>query len=396
MKKDKGFVIVVITIIFLIAICIPCKFVLVKLSVMDINGDNFVSYVEKSENNFLDKISNIVKRVENSIENKVTNYFPFYNELNAMYMNSNYMMDKVFYKDVPIKKNSDGEYIFFDKVNGIYYLTSKYSDVELRERVDKQVKFFNSLSNKGLDVSIYIPTRLELTRIKNDNLNKYIDEFESKLDSNINVRIMDVKDISEYKNYFYKTDHHWSILGALDGYSDICNMLGIEMIDNLNVIEHKERKYYGSLAKSALSNEVNDYITDVDINLDYDVCVNGLNKDDLFKPRVIRLDRSYIYYDYYIQYFNGQYGNIVYDYHDRSKDNLLIIGDSYVWQIDYLIAASFNKTHVVNLRYDEYKNNEFNLSKYVKDNDIDKVLFLYDGGSTLFDQYNYDFERRVK
>ena len=29
-------------------------------------------------------------------------------------------------------------------------------------------------------------------------------------------------------------------------------------------------------------------------------------------------------------------------------------------------------------------------------NDIHKVLFLYDGESILFDQYNYDFIRRVK
>ena len=44
----------------------------------------------------------------------------------------------------------------------------------------------------------------------------------------------------------------------------------------------------------------------------------------------------------------------------------------------------------------EYKNKEFNLSKYVSDNNISKVLFLYDGGSSIFDQYNYDFEGRVK
>ena len=154
--------------------------------------------------------------------------------------------------------------------------------------------------------------------------------------------------------------------------------------------------YYGSLAKTALNDNINDYISDVDIKLDYDVYVNGKSADSLFKPREIRLDRSYKYYDYYVQYFNGQYGNVVYDYHNNDKENLLIIGDSYSWQIDYLIANSFNKTHVINLRYDEYKNKDFNLSKYVSDNNISKVLFLYEGGSTIFDQYDYDFEGRVK
>ena len=366
MQKDKKLVIVFLVILFGICLCIPCKFVLVKIGVMSMNMDNFLEYKEKDVNNVVDKINNVIGRIENSVENKVTNYFPFYNVI----------------------------YIFYDKVNDFYYLTNKYTSKELDERLDSQVKFFNELSKKKIDVNIYIPTRYEFTTLKKDNLNNYVGEFVSKLDSNINVRVMDVKSIDEYKEYFYKTDHHWTINGALDGYKDICDMLNIDAINNLNIVKHKERKYYGSLAKTALNDNINDYISDVDIKLDYDVYVNGKSADSLFKPREIRLDRSYKYYDYYVQYFNGQYGNVV--YHNSDKENLLIIGDSYSWQIDYLIASSFNKTHVINLRYDEYKNKKFNLSKYVSDNNISKVLFLYEGGSSMFDQYDYDFEGRVK
>ena len=396
MQKDKKIVIAFLVILFGICLCIPCKFVLVKIGVMSINMDNFLEYKEKDVNNVVDKINNVVGRIENSVENKVTNYFPFYNVINSLYDKVDFTSNKILFKDVPIKKNSDGEYIFYDKVNDFYYLTNKYTSKELDERLDSQVKFFNNLSKKKIDVNIYIPTRYEFTTLKKDNLNNYVGEFVSKLDSNINVRVMDVKSIDEYKEYFYKTDHHWTIKGALDGYKDICDMLNIDAINNLNIVKHKERMYYGSLAKTALNDNINDYISDVDIKLDYDVYVNGKSADSLFKPREIRLDRSYKYYDYYVQYFNGQYGNVVYDYHNSDKENLLIIGDSYSWQIDYLIASSFNKTHVINLRYDEYKNKKFNLSKYVSDNNISKVLFLYEGGSSMFDQYDYDFEGRVK
>jgi len=351
MQKDKKLVIAFLVIVFGICLCIPCKFVLVKIGVMSINMDNFSEYKEKDVNNVVDKINNIVGRIENSVENKVTNYFPFYNEINSLYNKVDFASNKILFKDVPIKKNSDGEYIFYDKVNGFYYLTNKYTSKELNERLDSQVKFFNELSKKGIDVNIYIPTRYEFTTLKKDNLSNYVSEFVSKLDSDINVRVMDVKSIDEYKEYFYKTDHHWTIKGALDGYKDICDMLGIDAINNLNIVEHKERMYYGSLTKTALNDNINDYISDVDIKLDYDVYVNGKTADSLFKPREIRLDRDYKYYDYYVQYFNGQYGNVVYDYHNSDKENLLIIGDSYSWQIDYLIASSFNKTHVINLRY---------------------------------------------
>ena len=291
---------------------------------------------------------------------------------------------------------SHGEYVFYDKNNEFYFLENKYSDKDLEERLNRQVDSFNELSKKGIDLYIYIPTRYEFTTLKTNNLSKYTEEFVNKLNENIKVKVMNVDTIDNYKKYFYKTDHHWTINGALKGYEDITDMLNISKVDNLNITEHKERKYYGSLAKTALNDLIFDYISDIDLDLNYNVSLNDKEKDELFKPREIRLDRSYKYYDYYVSYFNGQYGNVVYDYNDDTKDNLLIVGDSYSWQIDYLIASSFNKTHVVNLRYDEYKNNNFDLIKYVTKNNINKVLFLYDGGSTLFDQYNYNFEGRVK
>ena len=300
MQKDKRLVVVFLVVIFGVFLCIPSKFILVKMGIMSMNMDNFSEYKGNTEKNIVDKLNNIVGKMENNIENKVTNYFPLYSNLNTLYQRVNFASNKLLFKDVPIKTNSDGEYIFYDKVNEFYYLTNKYSDEELDARLEKQVKFFNELSNKGINVNIYIPTRYEFTELKENNLSKFLDEFVNKLDSKINTRVMNVTSIDEYKKYFYKTDHHWTIYGALDGYQDICDMLGIQKLNDLNALEHKEKKYYGSLAKTALNDSINDYISDVDIKLDYDVYVNGKETDKLFKPREIRLDRDYKYYDYYV------------------------------------------------------------------------------------------------
>lgn len=392
--RDRKLIIMFLGLILGIFIAIPCNFVLVRLGVLEINRDNFSEYVGVVETNVVDKFNNLVGKVEKKLENTYTNYFPFYNSINGLYQNANFYSNSLIYKDIPIKVNSDGEYVFYNKKDGFYYLENKYDEKELNKRLDNQVEFFNKLS-KNVDLYIYIPTRYEYTTLKENNLNAYLDKFKEKLNNNIKVRIMNVQNIEEYKTYFYKTDHHWTINGALDAYESIMDMMEKKSIDYGNIVKHEEKKYYGSLAKSALIDNVNDYISDIDIMLDYKVLVNGDEADSLFKPRLIRLDRSYKYYDYYVSYFNGQYGNVLYDY-NNDEENLLILGDSYTWQIDYLIAASFDKTHVINLRYDEYKNSEFNLTKYANDNNISKVLILYDGGSTLFDQYNYDFEGRVK
>lgn len=397
MKRDKIFNAVFCGIIGGVCLYIPVHFMLVHIGVVTkTSNDNQVVFEPISEKNIGDKLSNKVNAIKTRLENEITNSFPFYNSLNGLYQNFNYYMNSFFYKEVPLKTNSDNEYIFYNKENDFYYLENQYSKDELDKRLDMQVAMFNKLANLDIDMYLYFPTRYELTKLKDNNLNSYVDIFKDKLSSKIKVANMDITSLEQYKNYFYKTDHHWNMNGALAGYYDIMDILGKVPVDNLEVVNKRERKFYGSMAKSVLNNKTYDYILDVDKKLDYDVLVNGKQASEVFKPRQIRLDRDYLYYDYYVQYFNGQYGEICYDYHKDNEENLLILSDSYAWQIDYLIASSFNKTYVVNLRYDKWKKEDLNLEEYMKERNIKKVLFLYEGGSMMFDQYNYNLEGRIK
>ena len=397
MKKDRVFNAVFCGIIGGVCLYIPVHFMLVHIGVVaKTSNDNQVVFEPISEKNIGDKLSNKVNAIKTRLENEITNSFPFYNSLNGLYQNFNYYMNSFFYKEVPLKTNSDNEYIFYNKENDFYYLENQYSKDELDKRLDMQVAMFNKLANLDIDMYLYFPTRYELTKLKDNNLNSYVGIFKDKLSSKIKVANMDITSLEQYKNYFYKTDHHWNMNGALAGYYDIMDILGKVPVDNLEVVNKRERKFYGSMAKSVLNNKTYDYILDVDKKLDYDVLVNGKQASEVFKPRQIRLDRDYLYYDYYVQYFNGQYGEICYDYHKDNEENLLILSDSYAWQIDYLIASSFNKTYVVNLRYDKWKKEDLNLEEYMKERNIKKVLFLYEGGSMMFDQYNYNLEGRIK
>lgn len=397
MKKDKVFNAIFCGIIGGVCLYIPVHFMLVHIGVVTkTSNDNQMVFEPISEKNIGDKLSNKVNAIKTRLENEITNSFPFYNSLNGLYQNFNYYMNSFFYKEVPLKTNSDNEYIFYNKENDFYYLENQYSKDELDKRLDMQVAMFNKLANLDIDMYLYFPTRYELTKLKDNNLNSYVDIFKDKLSSKIKVANMDITSLEQYKNYFYKTDHHWNMNGALAGYYDIMDILGKVPVDNLEVVNKRERKFYGSMAKSVLNNKTYDYILDVDKKLDYDVLVNGKQASEVFKPRQIRLDRDYLYYDYYVQYFNGQYGEICYDYHKDKEENLLILSDSYAWQIDYLIASSFNKTYVVNLRYDKWKKGDLNLEEYMKERNIKKVLFLYEGGSMMFDQYNYNLEGRIK
>ena len=210
--------------------------------------------------------------------------------------------------------------------------------------------------------------------------------FNSKLDSRIKRTVLD---ISDYTKYFYKTDHHFNSYGAEVVYHDVLRMFNLQNI--LNII-HKDVKepYYGSMAKSVLQDNVSDKLTAIDTKT-----ILGVNiHDELFKPLKID-DKSNKFYDYYVGYFNGQYDEIIYTNKSNYNRNLLIIGDSLAWQIDYLLAANFDKTFVVNMKYGKWKTNNLELSSYIEKNHITHILFLREAKNIVFDADNFNLAKRV-
>lgn len=396
MKKDKILIATFLGFIFLILCCFPIQHILLMKGIISLNlTDNWQEFVPVEEHNIIDRVQNIFNSKKITLENRIMNYFPFYIPLNSFYQTLNFKGNQLLYDTyIPLKPNADGNYIFYDEKDGFYYLESKLTEEEMNEKIKSQIDFFNGLSDKGIDTYIYLPTRYEFTNLKKDNLHHYIEQMEQSLNDDIHVASMNVTSMEEYKKWFYKTDHHWTIDGALEGYHSIMNMLGLKPKE-FQTKYYTERKYYGSIARSVMGDAAYDYLGDVDADLDYTVTVNGKEAPANFKPRKMDL-KDYKFTEYYVQYYNGHFGEVVYDYHQEEKENLLIIGDSYVWPIDHLIASSFNKTYVIHLKYDAYKDGTLDLKQYMEEHNISKVLFVHEAETTLFDQYNYGFVKKVK
>ena len=114
-----------------------------------------------------------------------------------------------------------------------------------------------------------------------------------------------------YKNKFYKTDHHWNINGALNGYYDILDMFDITDNNTYKIAEKKERKYYGSMAKTALNDIIYDYISDINyiesklpLFTEKARIDNELDKEEL---STILFD----YVDKYLGYSNEKYYDVI-------------------------------------------------------------------------------------
>ncbi len=383
MKSSNKFMIIIfLTILFGVLLLYPINFILIKKGIISL--DNPQSYEVLKGNSLETKLLNI----KNNIENKTVNYFPLYNNINYTLSNIENKSNTTLYnlldrKFLPIGTNADGEYIYKNIVDNYYILKSEYNSDELDKRIEKQINFYNYLSEKS-EVYIYLPNRYEFnydTELDTKNMADFVDYFKSNINKNI---IVDTLETDNYHEYFYKTDHHWNGYGALKGYQEIMNMLGLTP-KNYEVKKLDNIKYRGAMVKSAADTSIFENFYYIDANLEYKT-----NITENLKPRKVEI-KSNPFYDYYVAYYYGMYGEVIYDYENPRKENVLILGDSYVWSIDYLIASYFNKTHVINLRFLD----SFDYEKYITDNKITKVIVVNETQTTLFDAYNHNMLEKV-
>ena len=384
MKDSNKFIIIgFLAVLYLVLLLYPINYILVSKGIVKIY-DPQVSKVNPNSG-----IKAKLENIRNNIETKTVNYFPLYNKINymdnAIYIKSNTIVYKLLDKDfLSIGTNYDGEYIYKNINKDFYILKSQYNSDELDKRVNKQIKLYNYLSDINVDMYIYFPDRYEFnnkTYLDIDDMNKYISYFKNNLNSNIKVG--ELNQDNGYNNYFYKTDHHWNGYGALQGYKDIMNMMKIKPND-YSVKKMNNVTFRGSMAKSAADTSLEDEFYYIDANISCETSIK-----DRYKP-MKRMENKGLFYDYYVGYYYGMYGEVSYNC-SNNKENILILGDSYTWSMDYLIANHFNNTYIVNLRFLD----KFDYKDFIIKNKIKKVIVLNETQTTLFDSYDYNPSKKV-
>ena len=204
--------------------------------------------------------------------------------------------------------------------------------------------------------------QLDMYKMIKDNINIPFDH----------VKRLNVKNYKDYQKYFYKSDHHWNYIGSYQGYKDIIRMLKPD--DNiLKPIETKylNNKFYGSASKNVGNYDIYDDFKYYKFNYNnHKVYIDGRESNYGGYDRVLKNEMQYL--NYYGEVYGYDYGEVLFDFNDNSKENLMIIASSYSNPINVLIASHYNKTYVYDLRY--YNNFKFN--ELLKDKKIDKVLII--------------------
>ena len=102
-------------------------------------------------------------------------------------------------------------------------------------------------------------------------------------------------------------------------------------------------------------------------------------------------DNNNKYINHYGEFYGYDYGEIIYDFNQLQKENLLIIASSFSNPINSLLASNFNKTYIIDLRhYKNYTGYDFDIKEYIDKNNIQKTLIIMDYGYLISENNNLE------
>lgn len=311
-----------------------------------------------------------------------------------------YLTDKTAFRDFFVSLKSNIEKISFKKENnGVYFADDGYLIQTYQNNFDENVVLsninaVNKLSkDKDLNVSFtLIPTAYEILK---DKLPMYsYNDYQLKLMDFVKDNLKDVTFINTSQSLnknkdeyiYYRTDHHQTANGSFIVYEDIMKKLGITpLLKEDFIIKTVADDFYGTTWSKSTINTKGDEIIKYEPRFNVSYKVNyDLSKesDSLYEEKNIAIKDKYTYY------LDGNHGitTIKTAFEDGEKlikeneKKLAVIKDSYAHSIIPFIANHYSEIVVFDLRY-------YNLSvpKYLKENNISDVLFIYNTDNFLTD-----------
>lgn len=199
-----------------------------------------------------------------------------------------------------------------------------------------------------------------------------LEELEAQLSGS--VQVVDVEPALEAHReeyIYYKTDHHWTSLGAYYAYAAFCEASGLTPlpIDKYDRQELPE-PFYGSLySKTPLYGQESDRVElfwnpEGIYRVSYPVA--GQERDSMFVLE--QADKK----DKYTVFFGGNDPLVVINSNGANPEPVLIIKDSYANCLVPMLADQYREIHMIDLRY--YHED---IDAYIEENKIKQVIFIH-------------------
>ncbi len=283
------------------------------------------------------------------------------------------------------KKENNGVYLSDDD-----YLIENFK-VPNTDYVNKNINAINKFSKIHKNIKSYIMVVPNAISIVKDKLPKfapslnqrdYINNFKNKLSSDI--KFIDTFDtLNNHRNeyLYYRTDHHWTTLGAYYSYLEACKTMNLKPnTKDSYSIERVTNDFYGTLSsKSAFAVDEPDSI-DVYIpkRSDDEVIVNYVEEKK--KEGTLYNSDSLKKKDKYTVFLEGNHPIVKINTTSKSDKKLLLIKDSYANSFIQFLTTHYSEIIMVDPRYYYY-----DIESLVKNEGITDLLYLYNANTFFQD-----------
>lgn len=293
----------------------------------------------------------------------------------------------------------DTNKVYFAKDN---YLIEKQDDAfiddeQAEKNLDRLVEFINTSEEKygkGHAKVMLVPTAITVLSDKLPAYAPYYDQramledLEKRLPEGAYVDVLSALEQKKDEYIFYKTDHHWTTLGAYYGYRAYCENIGIEgtTADDYDVKEVSD-EFYGTIYSKArlLKTKPDKMLAYIpkekqDLKLDYNL--GEKQTDTLYQEKFLKKRDKYSYF------LGGNNPLVKIDTGVKNGKKLLLVKDSYSHCFAPFLTSDYETIYMIDLRH-------FNLplSEYASEQGITDVLVLYNTVNYLNDQNTLKLNR---
>lgn len=300
-----------------------------------------------------------------------------------------YMSDQLPLKDelVTLKTDSD-RLLMHDLQNGVYFGKDGYYLQDYKEntkQVEKNVGCINDLAKLCPDTDInfmLVPNSISVMDDKLPKVNttgsqqKTIDKVEGMLDEKIKFYcpMSDLKAAVESGvQAYYKTDHHWTSDGARVGFDGLMKFMGegeLKADYDVRELDGFLGTLYSKAPSAFADKEKMKLYTDKGNSLNVEYVSEKKTADSIFDTSFE--DKK----DKYSVFFGGNYANVNIKSTNAQKDEkVLILKDSYANCAMPYFTSMYSDVTMIDLRF--YHIQALTVSEYIKQNNIDKVILLY-------------------
>ncbi len=321
------------------------------------------------------------------------------NLLNGKYQENyeTYLADKMVFRNKWIEFRTYIKLASLKKdVNGVYFGKDNYlierqdTDKFETENADKNCKYLEEFVNNykiNTDINIMlVPNTSEILKKKlpkyayNFDETRYINDIYKEIGEDNTVDVNEILKAHKDEYLYYKTDHHWTTLGAYYAFTEYADKIGI------NIEKYTTKlvtdKFYGTMSSKAnLEIEADKvYIYEPDKEEEVSVRYNNSTelKDSLYEMSA--LDKK----DKYSIFLGGNNPLVQITTNAENDRKVLVIKDSFAHCFIPFMISGFSKIDVVDLRY----YNE-SIRKMIEEGGYTDILVLYNVGNFVEDKNIY-------